>query len=263
MFSAQGEALLEAFLADRRARSLSERTISFYAHYVGRFVSACDSPHDLPYFLNSLSCSPGGKHAYYRAIRTFLVWAYEEGYLETLPRFRPPKVPKPLRYAVSIDDIPTLLGNCTCTRDELIVTLLADTGLRVSELASIRVVDVHLESETIRVWGKGAKERIVRYGPTTRGVLGRYVTEEQLSDRLFDLTADGIRLVLARLERRTGIKCNAHAFRRTFACQSVRNGMNLFYVQSLLGHSTLTMTRIYAEQVNSEDAIKAYKPIVQ
>ncbi len=38
--------------------------------------------------------------------------------------------------------------------------------------------------------------------------------------------------------------------------------MNLFYVQSLLGHSTLTMTRLYAEQVNSEDAIKAYKPIV-
>jgi integrase len=53
-----------------------------------------------------------------------------------------------------------------------------------------------------------------------------------------------------------------HAFRRTYACESVRNGMNLFYVQSLLGHSTLTMTRIYAEQVNSEDAIKAYKPVV-
>ena len=63
-------------------------------------------------------------------------------------------------------------------------------------------------------------------------------------------------------EVQTGIKCNAHAFRRTFACEYVRNGLNVFYLQSVLGHS-LTMTRIYAEQVSSEDAIKAYKPIVQ
>ena len=68
--------------------------------------------------------------------------------------------------------------------------------------------------------------------------------------------------MLKRLETRTGIKCNAHAFRRTFACESVRNGLNVFYVQSLLGHSSLAMTRIYAEQVSSEDAIEAYKPIV-
>ena len=54
-----------------------------------------------------------------------------------------------------------------------------------------------------------------------------------------------------------------HSVRRTFATESVRNGMNLFHVQSLLGHSSLAMTRIYAEQVNSEDAIKAYKAIVR
>ena len=68
--------------------------------------------------------------------------------------------------------------------------------------------------------------------------------------------------MLYRLQIQTGIKCNAHAFRRTFATESVRNGLNVFYVQSLLGHSSLTMTRIYAEQVSSEDAIKAYIPIV-
>ena len=65
--------------------------------------------------------------------------------------------------------------------------------------------------------------------------------------------------MLAGLESLTGIKCNALSFRRTFATESVRNGMNLFHVQSLLGHSSLTMTRIYAEQVNSEDAIKAIR----
>ena len=90
----------------------------------------------------------------------------------------------------------------------------------------------------------------------------QWLKERRQGDKLFDLNEWGISEMLERLERRTGIKCNAHAFRRTFATESVRNGVNLFYIQSLLGHSTLTMTRIYAEQVNSEDAIKAYKPIV-
>jgi site-specific recombinase XerD len=69
--------------------------------------------------------------------------------------------------------------------------------------------------------------------------------------------------LLNELEEKTSIRCNAHSFRRTFATESVRNGMNLFHVQSLLGHSSLTMTRIYAEQVNSKDAIKAYKAVVR
>ncbi len=70
-----------------------------------------------------------------------------------------------------------------------------------------------------------------------------------------------LRNSLTGLEAVTGIKCNAHSFRPTFATESVRNGMNLFHVQSLLGHSSLTMTRIYAEQVSSEDAIVAYKAL--
>ena len=58
-------------------------------------------------------------------------------------------------------------------------------------------------------------------------------------------------------------KHNRRSARRTFATEAIRHGMNLFHVQNLLGHSSLTMTRIYAEQVNSEDAIKAYKSVVR
>ena len=61
---------------------------------------------------------------------------------------------------------------------------------------------------------------------------------------------------------RTGIKRYVNSCRRTFATESVRNGMNLFHVQSLLGHSSLTMTRIY-EQDDSEDAIKAQMAVVR
>ena len=93
-------------------------------------------------------------------------------------------------------------------------------------------------------------------------LLEQYLDPYRPSKELLGLKPRRVAKVLARLEAITGIKCNAHSFRRTFATESVRNGMNLFHVQSLLGHSSLTMTRIYAEQVNSEDAINAYKAVV-
>ena len=96
----------------------------------------------------------------------------------------------------------------------------------------------------------------------TEELLIQWLNERPNADRLLTMPARGISSMLHRLQTQTGIRCNAHAFRRTFATESVRNGLNVFYVQSLLGHSNLTMTRIYAEQVSSEDAIKAYKPIV-
>ena len=96
----------------------------------------------------------------------------------------------------------------------------------------------------------------------TSSLLDQYLEEAAHGESLLGLAPRGISIMLSRLGEKTGIKCNAHAFRRTFATESVRNGLNLFHVQSLLGHANLTMTRVYAEQVNSEDAIKAYIPIV-
>ncbi len=213
--------------------------------------------------LFNLPCRPGGKHAYLRALRAFYFWAEERGLVVANPcnRLRI-KVPKPLRPAVKVSDIPRLLDSCDSTRDKLVVAMLADTGLRLTELASVRPVDVDLERSIITVWGKGAKQRVVRYGPMTEELLRKWLNERPNANGLLTMPARGISSMLYRLQTQTGIRCNAHAFRRTFATESVRNGLNVFYVQSLLGHSSLTMTRIYAEQVSSEDAIKAYEPIV-
>ena len=78
---------------------------------------------------------------------------------------------KPLRYAVNISDLDTLLAACHDMRDKTIISMLADTGLRPTELASIKRADVDLGENTILVWGKGAKQRLVRYGPRTHSFL--------------------------------------------------------------------------------------------
>ena len=262
--------LLEEFLQDRRARGLSPQTLRFYHGYLALFVSRVNqfvfllTKHDLSTFLDGLSCGPGGKHAYFRAIRAFYRWALEDGLIERSPtdRMKAPKVPKPIRHTVPLDAVPTLMAACIEVRDKLIISLLADTGVRRSELAAILVRDIDASRRTIKIWGKGAMQRLVVYGPTTAMLMADYLPGVRC-ERLFTIAGWGVEQMLKRLEKATGIKCNAHAFRRTFATKSVRNGMNLFYVQSLLGHSSLTMTRIYAEQVNSEDAIKAYKPIIK
>ncbi len=257
--------LVNSFVSDRRLRGLSPRTCQFYEGYLTRFVNTVDKPlldvskSDIATVLASLDCNAGGKHAYFRVLRAFYRWACQEGLLENSPmvNMKAPKVPTPLRYSVDLDAIPVLLAACQNLRDKLVVSLLADTGLRLSELASLKVGDIDLEESSIAVWGKGAKQRKVCFGPFTQVMLKKYLDDYSPTDGLLGLKPRGVAQVLAGLESVTGIKCNAHSFRRTFATESVRNGMNLFHVQSLLGHSSLTMTRIYAEQVNSEDAIKA------
>ena len=263
--------LLTRFIADRRSRGLSPRTYQFYQGYLTRFVNSVDKPlqavtkEDIGSFMDTLECNPGGKHAYFRAIRAFYRWAHAEDIIAALPRMVAPKVPKPLRYAVNVDDISKLLEAADSVRDKLIVSLLADTSLRRAELCSVSWADVDQERDKILVWGKGAKQRFVRYGPQTKRLVELWHQDysDSSDGSLLGIKPTGLQDVLKRLETRTGIKCNAHAFRRTFATESVRNGLNVFYVQSLLGHSSLTMTRIYAEQVSSEDAIKAYKPVVK
>ena len=261
--------LIAGFVNNRRARGLAATTCKFYTGKLTRFGNLAGQPllsldnDAVAEHLSNLPCRPGGRQAYLRALKAFYFWAEERGLIEKNPCNRVQiKAPKPLRPAVRLSDIPRLLSACELTRDKLVVAMLADTGLRLSELAGIQLDDLDLERSTITVWGKGAKQRIVRYGPTTEKLLDRWLKERPDVVTLLTLTARGIASMLNRLQTQTGIKCNAHAFRRTFATESVRNGLNVFYVQSLLGHSSLAMTRIYAEQVSSEDAIKAYKPIV-
>lgn len=110
---------------------------------------------------------------------------------------------------------------------------------------------------------KAARQRRVAYGEISGGILQDYLSKGGTKEKLFDLLPRGISEILRRLGNETGIKCNAHMFRRTFATQAIRNEMSVFHVQSLLGHSSLNMTRMYAEQVDSEDAVEAYKPVVR
>ena len=233
---------IEAFLNDRRARGLSVRTIQFYSDYLRLLQNHLPEPllvtsrQQLLSVLLDLSCPQGGKQAYIRAARAFFYWAMDNELIDRNPcqRLRI-KSPKPLRYTLSLDALKNLLKGCDTSTQLLTVMLLADTGVRRAELASIKVADIDLDSRTIMIEGKGAKQRRVRFGPVTAIAVADALSGRTDEDRLLGLDASGVSSLLVRLEYRTGMKCNAHSFRRMFACEAIRNGMNLFHVQPLLG----------------------------
>jgi integrase/recombinase XerC len=260
---------IDAFIDDRISRGLSVQTIKFYRDYLGLLQKALLSPllvttkTEMRRFLSDLSCAPGGKHAYLRAARAFFNWAVEEQYIPVSPcKNLSVKVPNADRYTLSVEQLMLLVEACDTEIERVVITLLADTGIRRSELASIQIDDLDMPARTIRVLGKGKKRRLVRFGDVTALHVESWIRTRNSDERLFGISADGISYLLDALGKRTGIKCNAHSFRRLFACEAIRNGMNLFHVQSLLGHSTLDMTRLYAHQIGSEDALANYQPTV-
>jgi integrase/recombinase XerC len=279
------EGQLKVFLLSCRVDELSPNTLYDYNQKIGAFARYCDTvkPRDITanhvrLFLVSLQthCTPHSVKDYYGCINRFFNWMVAEGTLERNPMasMHPPRVPKKIIQPFKMEQIRDLLLLCDenrflGARNKAIVLTLLDTGLRLTELANIQLADIDFDRETIKVMGKGAKERVVRIGKRTQKSILHYllirndahpclwVTEERRP-----LRALGIQIMIKRLGRRAGIKgvrCSAHTFRHTFATRALLNGAGEFEVQSLLGHEGLDMTRRYAASLRSEAAVAGHR----
>ena len=143
----------------------------------------------------------------------------------------------------------------TGLRLRAMLLLLADTGIRVSELCGLTLADVSLDSQTCKVTGKGNKERLVAYGKFARQTLQAYLSrrgEVENRDRLFvtcygkPLTRQRVHRLLAECGVKAGLAgVTPHGFRRYFAATFIRAGGDCFVLQRALGHSSLEMSRRY------------------
>lgn len=140
-------------------------------------------------------------------------------------------------------------------RNRTLLLVLLDTGLRVSELCDLRVADYSHPNSTLKVTGKGDKQRILYLSPRTNLALWKYVASR--SDcfphrPLFatELGTPFTRRYVAKLLERIAVRANVpgvhpHRFRHTFAIMYLRNGGDIFTLQSILGHASLDMVRKY------------------
>lgn len=221
------------------------------------------------------------------AMRSFFNWAFSEGYVNTRPDH---KVAKPKYRPRQIqpftqEEVAAILNACQRTReadtsgrstftmqrpsahrDATLVLLLLDTGIRVSECARLKIGDVNMETGAVRVepYGTGRKTtpRTVYLGKGARRALFRYLADRDADkdDPLFVTKDDrpmdrsSILHIIVELGERAGVdNTHPHRFRHTFAVQYLRNGGDVFSLQTMLGHHSLEMVKHYLELAGSDD----------
>ena len=176
-----------------------------------------------------------------------------------------PRVPRTLPHPLSVDEVRRILdspvgGTPLALRDTAILEMLYGAGLRVSELVSLDVDDVELEEGSVRVIGKGSKERLVPLGRYARSAVRTYLRKGRpslasqrsraalfLNHRGGRLTRGGCDLILRGHVKRAGIRkrVSAHTFRHSFATHLLEGGADVRVVQELLGHASVATTQIY------------------
>ena len=269
----------QMFLLDCEARRLTPATRQFYRAKLSVFLRWCSendvrllsdlTPHRLRQYFVSLQrrqVSSQYQHNLARTIRSFLNYCVRDEILDTSPfnKIQMPRLEKKILTAMSSTDIRTVLKHCQSERDRALCLCLLDSGVRASELLALNVGHVDLRTGVVAVHcGKGQKGRITYIGATTRKQLHRYFLERDDTTPdapLFISTMTGERLTLSglvqlmeRLRRRSGVDaCTCHTFRRTFALNCLRNGMNIYVLARLMGHADITILRQYLPLIEND-----------
>lgn len=199
------------------------------------------------------------------SLRGFFSFAMEERWYKEDPGhlLENPKLPRKLPQYLTREEMARLLAlPDTATklgmRNKAMLELLYAAGLRVSELIGMRVLDFDPQVGLMRVFGKGAKERLVPIHFAAQDILNHYLETSRpffspLQDFMFlnrsgkGLTRQGVWKVIKSLAVEAGIKrsISPHTFRHSFATHLLEGGADLRTVQLLLGHSDITATEIY------------------
>jgi integrase/recombinase XerC len=211
-------------------------------------------------------------------VRSFLNHAVREERIEASPAqgLRPPRVPRGLPRGLTVDEIFALLDgigseDLAALRDLALLELLYGAGLRVGELVSLDRNDVDLASATLRVLGKGGKERVLPFGSKAARALERWLAAAvELRgrgdiDALFlnmrggRLTDRSVRRILDRRLREAAVQARVspHALRHSFATHLLGAGADLRAIQELLGHASLSTTQRYTH-VSTEALMRVY-----
>ena len=213
------------------------------------------------------------------SLRTFFQYCMRQGLVASNPakEVATPKIPKRVPKFLTVDEVFALLrqpsdDGALGARDRAIMELLYASGLRVGELVNLNQDEIDLAAKTVRVLGKGRKERIVPMGDKAVAALSSYLErrKELIPDGSVEaalfvnrrggrLTARSIERLLGKYIRRSGLQktVTPHVLRHTFATHLLGAGADMRGIQELLGHASLSTTQKYTH-VSVENMMKVY-----
>ncbi|WP_430785440.1 site-specific tyrosine recombinase XerD [Virgibacillus flavescens] len=278
-------------------RGLSDNTLSSYRRDLKRYVSYLEKDldkkdwntinrSDLLGFLRVLKDEQKSSATLARtlsSLRLFHQFLLREQLVDQDPsiHIESPKKEQKLPSILSSNDVERLLAVASRStleiRNKAMLELLYATGLRVTELITLKVSDLHLTMGFVRCLGKGSKERIVPLGDVAKGAIEDYIDNARGSilkhkkeDVLFvnqhgrALSRQGFWKILKAIAKERQIEKNItpHTLRHSFATHLLENGADLRAVQEMLGHADISTTQIYTHVSKSrlKDVYKAYHP---
>jgi site-specific recombinase XerD len=175
----------------------------------------------------------------------------------------PPKVEKRILPSLSPQQITYLTEKCTNARDKAIVSLFSDSGLRLSELASIKPENIDWGTRLITVRCKGNKEGLAPFGERTEGLLREWLAVHEPNGNIWGIDKWDIVEMLKSLRAKTKMPCNAHTFRRSFASILAKRGIDSLHIMRLGRWESIQMVERYTRSVRFEDSLKLYSPVIQ
>ena len=271
--------MVSAFLSTRKLRNLSPNTITFYSQHLNKFMEFMESHyHDvsveqldhniLREYVSGLkeSHSAGGVNHHIKVLKILFKFMVEEGVITAnpskkisriktdqavIPTFSNNQIRAMLEVTKHQMDFPGI-------RNYVLITLLYDTGCRISELLELKVDDIQLDEKILTVKGKGGNRRVVPFGDRSLIGLVKYLSKRTTlfgKGGVLFLTRFGeplTRRMTNKIIERIGekakvenVRLSAHTFRHTFAKNWLMNGGDIFSLQKILGHKTLDMVRNY------------------
>jgi site-specific recombinase XerD len=305
-YSPTVEEVIEEFVQYCKTRNLSSKTVRWYDGR-NRYLLAdlLDRPlaelsrRDIEQRLGDVLNRTGAitRNGYMRAVKALLYWADRQDYELSFGPSKLQKAVEPKRnpHFFAPEQIVDLLSapdknDFYGLRDHAFMTLMFGTGIRVSEMTTLRLADVYLPKAhghgmpdaTIQVIGKGDRQRRIALDENCETVLRRYAKARQLSLAEVGLESDVLfpsrlgrrmsyRVVLDKFRKYgaqaniEGVRLAPHTARHTFATLYMRNGGKLHNLQLILGHSTLAMSRHYAhiEDADAFAETRACSPLAK
>jgi integrase/recombinase XerD len=262
-------------------RNLSENTIASYKNDLSSLInylndSGLKDPSEITsknlsdffVLLSKLGLSSRSSARYYSSIKGFFGYLFSSGYIKINPmdKISAPKVSKNLPNVLNINEIEKILSEPDVSkklglRDKALLETFYACGLRVSELINLKLSDLFLTEEMIRVFGKGSKERFVPIGSSAINWIGEYLKAGRpllekkaksqnilfLNNRGTKLSRMGVWKIVNNYAELAGIKkeVHPHTFRHSFATHLLEGGADLRAVQEMLGHVDISTTQIY------------------
>jgi len=278
--------LLDSFELHLRAKNRAEKTIRSYreavtqlAESVGQGSADQVTNQDVERYLAAVLAknAPATARQRYASLVQFFKWAHAEGEIPENPmdRAQPPQLVEQPVPVLTPDDLSALIRAAKGQgfeerRDEALIRMFADTGVRLGEMAGLRVGDVDLSLAVAIVKGKGSRFRTVPYGDKTREALDRYRRQRvRHEDAYLDawwlgrkgaLTDSGITQILRRRGKDAGLEgLHAHQFRHSFAHQWLSAGGNEGDLQRIAGWSSPQMLQRYGRSAADQRAREAYR----